>query len=504
MHQLPIVEFANIEKRFGGVTALSGVDFSVHPGEVLGLVGENGAGKSTLLSILSGHHSPTSGTIRINGSEVRFAAPFESLATGIFVVRQEPTLYPDLTVAENLSIGRLPAIGRFLTQGRIIKDVERRLAAAGLSGLLPLSSLVKDLRPSDRQIVEIAKSVINAAPGSVVALDEPTSSLTAENVTVVMNIVRRLRDIGVAVIYVTHRMSELFEIADRFAVLRDGKVVANRPRSECTEPELIALMVGREIESMTRMAGRGDLQEVVLDVNRLCCPGLTDISFSLRAGEILGIGGLVKSGRTRLARTLFGDITATDGQVTVSGAAGHMSTPSEALRRGIVLVPEDRHHEGLVLQRSIRENLSLGRLREYSRMRVIDSARERAAAKELAARMRIKADSTEVEVGTLSGGNQQKVLLSRAIARNPRVLILDEPTRGVDVGAKAEIYELIRQRAAEGTAVLLISSELPELLLLSDRIAVMREGRMSDPVDGASATEESLLDLAMPEQHRRE
>lgn len=499
----PAIEFSGISKRFGGVVALSGVDLHVYPGEVLALVGENGAGKSTLLSILSGHLTPDSGAIALDGATALFAGPRDATATGIHVVRQEPTLFPDLTVAENVLAGALPTRARRLVRQREITALAgRRLAAAGLADLVPLRTPVRDLGPGDRQLVEIAKALTHAGGVKVIAFDEPTSSLTADNVQRLYGIVERLRTDGVAVIYVSHRMHETFQVADRIAVLRDGHNVGVLTRADTTDEALVRLMVGRDLAAVTRRVAHEQPSDAAprtaLQLRGLSGPGLQPADLHIRAGEILGVAGLVKAGRSRLARTIFGVIPHTAGDVVVNGAPIRLRSPHDALRSGIVLVPEDRQAQGLITQRSIKENVTLGQLKGLRRGRIINGAAEARVVRDLADRLRIKTPSIDAEVNTLSGGNQQKVVLARAIARRPSVLLLDEPTRGVDVGAKAEIYELIRDLAAGGTAVLLISSELPELLTLSDRIIVMRSGQISGELTAEDATEEGLLRLAMP------
>jgi L-arabinose transport system ATP-binding protein len=493
------LEIRDLHKRFGAVSALSGVDLRVDSGEVLALVGENGAGKSTLLSILSGHLAPDSGSIRWNGEDVVLSSPRDAATRGIHVVRQEPTLYPDLSVAENLLAGSLPTrLGRFVRQRDTYDLAARRLANAGIADLIPLRSVVRELGPGERQLVEIAKAITHSHGVRLVAFDEPTSSLAADSVARLMQIVRTLQADGVAIIYVSHRMQETFHVADRITVLRDGRSVGDLPKKGTRDSEVFQLMVGRELRQISKEPNSSRDAAPVLSVTELSTLGLRDITFRLAPGEILGVAGLVKSGRSRLARALFGRIPLLGGTIELAGRAVRIASPSEALRAGIVLVPEDRHLEGLVLSRSVLENLTLGRLGNYRRLRFLSRSQERTHGRDVVSSLRVKTQSIDTAVDMLSGGNQQKIVLGRAISRSASVLILDEPTRGVDVGAKAEIYELILQLAKDGTAIMLISSELPELLLLSDRILVMREGRISGDLPRDSATEEKLLSLAMP------
>ncbi len=483
-----------ISKSFAGVHALTEVSLDVRAGEVLALMGENGAGKSTLLRVLSGDHAPDSGRLLIDGSVVTFASPAEAHRAGLRVIQQEPEIIPHVSVAENIYLGALPRRGRLFDKRSLITQVHGDLARYGFTAALNPATLGSDLSAAQRQLVEILRAL--AGTVRVIAFDEPTSSLTDHEVEALFGLIRRLRDDGVAIVYVSHRMPEIFTIADRVAVLRDGQYVGDRMVAETDNAELVRMMVGRDLTDMFVRDPRTP-GEVMLSVSEVSTEDVHEISLQVRAGEVVGIGGLVGAGRSELASALVGDVPLQKGQVVVGGKALRLRGPADALRAGIGLAPEERKAQALLLRRSIRDNISLAILTRLSRLRVVGRRAEREIAQKFVGQLSIRAPSIEQEVGDLSGGNQQKVVLARWLARRPKVLILDEPTRGVDVGAKAEIYSIINDLAEDGMALLVISSEMPELLGLSDRIVVMQAGRVTGELDRSEATEEKVLALAM-------
>ena len=486
----PLVELSNISKSFVGVRVLNDVSFDVRPGEVHALLGENGAGKSTLIKIIAGVHAPDSGTIRINGEEMRFATPGQAVKAGIAIVYQELLLFPELTVAENIFLNHAP---RTKWGGLDWPEMHQR-ARLLLDDLdshhLDVDAKVGSLSVANRQRVEIAKALSQNA--RVVIMDEPTASLAEADVQQLMAIVRRLRDRGVGIVYVSHKLPEIFALADRVTVLRDGNFVGTKPIGEVTERSLVSMMVGRSIEQLfpKEDAPLGDTR---LEVRSLSYGNaVRDISFTLRAGEILGIAGLVGSGRTELALTIFGITPATSGDILVDGKPVTIHSPEQARDLGIAYVPEDRGLQGLVRPQTIAENISLTVLKKLARSFIVDRARELALAKDLIARLGIRTRGPSQAARQLSGGNQQKVVLAKWLAAEPRILIMDEPTRGIDVGAKSEIHALMSRLAKSGLAILMISSELPEVLGMSDRVLVMNGGRVVAEFARKDATPESV------------
>jgi len=485
-----------IGKSFGPVHALDDVSLDVRAGEVLALVGENGAGKSTLLRVLSGDHAPDAGRLLLDGEPAAFGSPHDAHRAGLRVIQQEPEIVPHVSVAENVYLGALPSRVRVLDKRTLLERVRADIERYGFSGLLDPRTLGSALSPAQRQLVEILRALVGDV--RVIAFDEPTSSLSDHEVEALFGLIRRLRDDGVAIVYVSHRMPEIFTIADRVAVLRDGRYVGDRKISETDEAELVRMMVGRDLVDMFVREPR-EPGEVVLRVRGLVTDDVRDIDLDVRAGEVVGIGGLVGAGRSELALAVAGAVPVHDGTVEVAGKPIRLRGPADALRAGIGFAPEERKAQALLLKRSIRDNVSLAILKRITRLRIVRRGEERDLARRYVKQLSVRASSIEQEVGTLSGGNQQKVVLARWLARRPKVLILDEPTRGVDVGAKAEIYSIVNDLAAEGMGLLVISSELPELLGLSDRIVVMQGGRVSGRLSRAEATEERVLALAMPD-----
>jgi L-arabinose transport system ATP-binding protein len=501
LEQTAILAVRGVSKRFGVVQALEGVSLAVRPGEILALVGENGAGKSTLVRILEGVHQPDQGSLEVGGVTRTFRSPADAHAHGIRVIHQEPDIIADLSIAENLFLGDFRRVGGvFLDRRDLARRTRKILSAFGLENELRPWTRAGNLGPAQRQLMEIMRALRTGV--RLLALDEPTSSLTEDEARRLFRVVRQLRGDGVAILYITHRMREVMELADRVAVLRDGHLVAERATREITEGEIVQLMVGRPITELFDRRARNP-GPVVLSVRGLTTRRVKDISLDIRAGEVVGLAGLVGAGRSELAEAIFGDERATAGTVAVAGRTIRLRSPADAIAAGIGFAPEDRKSQALLLLRSVKDNITLCVPDLISRFNFVDPARERELAGGLVERLRIRTPGLDQLVAKLSGGNQQKVVLSRWLARRPKLLILDEPTRGIDVGAKAEIYRLIAQLASEGMALLVISSEMPELLGLADRLLVMTAGRIAADLPRAEATEERILDLAMGENLTR-
>jgi ABC-type sugar transport system ATPase subunit len=491
------LQACDISKAFSGVRALRGVSLDLRPGEVHALLGENGAGKSTLLKILAGDLAPDSGELLIDGVATRLENPARARKLGISVIAQEPDVLPDVDVTENIFIGSLPRRGRLFSPSTARARAEDILRDVGFEHLLSPSTLGRHLSPAQRQLVEIVRGLVGSP--RVVAFDEPTSSLGDPEVEALFRLIRRLRDDGVAIAYVSHRMPEIFAIADRASVLRDGQMVGTRDVAATSTDEVVRLMVGRDLSAMFARE-RHEPGEVVLSVRGLTNEDVHDIDLDVRAGEVVALAGLVGAGRSELARTIVGDLPTISGTMELAGRSFAPRSPRDAVRAGIGLAPEERKAQALLMRRSVRDNASLAVLDRLSRGHIVDRRRERELVREQVTRMRVRTPSLEQEIRNLSGGNQQKVVLARWLARKPKLLVLDEPTRGVDVGAKAEIYGVIDELARSGMAVLVVSSELPELLGLADRIVVMRGGRISGELSHTEATEEAVLGLALPHE----
>jgi ribose transport system ATP-binding protein len=486
----PLVSFRNVSKRFPGARALEDVSFDVRRGSCHALCGENGAGKSTLGKLLAGIEQPDGGEIIVDGRAVQFEDPRDALAAGIGMVHQELAFCENLSVAENLCLGDLPVRGLFVSRGEMEKRATAMLAA--IDAPIDVRRLVGELTVAEQQMVQIAAAVGNGA--RVIIFDEPTSSLSQHETEHFYLLLDRLRTRDVTCVFVSHRMQEIFRLCDTITVLRDGRHVATKPIQEIDEAALVQLMIGRRLEEYlpveTTMVGGGE----VLRVERLSSPRrFADISFSVHAGEVVGIGGLVGAGRTDIAHAIFGLDPDAHGRVEVAGIPLGLRSPAEAMRAGVGFVPEDRKRHGLVLTLRALENVTLPTLRSLSRAGWIRAGAERALAADAFTRLRVRTPDLDALTAGLSGGNQQKLVLAKWLAARCRVLILDEPTRGVDVGAKAEIHALIGRLAAEGTGIVLISSELPELVALSTRILVLRDGRLSGELAREKADPESLL-----------
>ena len=485
-----IVELAGISKQFGVVQALKEVDFSLLAGKVHALVGENGAGKSTLVKILAGIHRPDAGTIKIGGAVVELRSPIQAQELGIAVVQQEPMLFPDLDVAENVFMGRHPRdrFGR-VDWKRMYREVDQLLSSLDVS--LSSHTPVQGLSVAEQQLVEIAKAL--SLQARVLVLDEPTAALSAHEVDELFAIVRQLRERGVAILFVSHRLEEVFSIADHLTVLRDGAHIITAPISEMNTEDIIKHMVGRELSNLFPK-GEAAIGEVVFEVRHLTRPGVfADVGFQLRRGEILGFAGLVGAGRTEVARVLFGIDRAESGEIWLKGKKVYIHSPRQAMKHGIAYVPEDRHQQGLVMNFSIASNVTLPILQQVSRLGLIQPRREQQVAGEYARQLHVRSTGVAQLVNALSGGNQQKVVLGKWLATSPSVLILDEPTRGIDVGAKAEVHRIISELARSGLAIILISSELPEVLAMADRVIVLHEGRVTGTFARSEATQERVM-----------
>ncbi|HKN54831.1 MAG TPA: sugar ABC transporter ATP-binding protein [Amycolatopsis sp.] len=498
MPSSPALAVEGIGKRFSGVVALDDVSLEFRSGEVLALMGENGAGKSTLLRVLSGDHAPDDGVLRLEGKEITFDNPRAAMAAGVRVIYQEPEIIPHVSVAENVFVGELPARGRVFSRRAVEKATHDALVEYGFEGVLNPATLGSRLSPAQRQLVEILRVLTAVTPPKVIAFDEPTSSLSEHEVEALFRLIGRLRDQGVAVVYVTHRMKEVFQLADRVAVLRDGKLVGIQEASESNEGSLVRMMIGRDLSQLERRQTQ-ETGQVTLKLDDVTTDDVHNISFEVRAGEVVCLAGLVGAGRSELARAIVGDLPVRSGIVELEGKPLRAHNPGDAVKAGIGFAPEERKTDALLMQRSVRDNVSIAVLDRLRRFRVVKRAKERALVEEYVRELRVRTPSMEQEVRKLSGGNQQKAVLARWLARRPKLLILDEPTRGVDVGAKAEIYRIIDGLAAEGIALLVISSDLPEVLTLADRIIVMRAGRVAGEIGRDEATEEAVLTLAIPE-----
>ena len=494
----PILRAEGMHKRYGGVHALRGADLVVHAGEVHALVGENGSGKSTLLRILSGQVQPDAGEITFDGGSRSFRNPADALSQGIATVTQETTLAPDLTIAENVFLGH-----RMIRRGGFIDwRTTRRRAAAALDRLgldLDPALPVRRLRPDQQQMVEIARAL--SIDARILILDEPTSSLTDDEVEALFALVRRLRDEGVATIFVSHRLNEVFAIVDRLTILRDGRTVGAGPVAEFDRERTIHLMVGRALEELVPPEESAVDEHACLRVRGLTLGGAyTEVDVDVRSGEIVGLAGLVGAGRSELLETLFGLHRPESGTVEVDGRPAAFDSPRAAIREGAAFVPADRKLQGLVLERSVHENLVMASTSRLGRFRRPSRGREAELVTRAFDTLQIRAHSPHVPVSTLSGGNQQKIVLGKWLATSPRVLMLDEPTRGVDVGAKAEIYRLLFDAAERGIGILVSSSEIPELLTLCDRIVVMFRGRVAATLRRAEATEARIAFYAAGHQ----
>jgi ribose transport system ATP-binding protein len=494
---IPLLEMKGISKRFPGVVALNNVSLEARPGEIVALVGENGAGKSTLMKILGGVHQPDAGEILINGEAATINSVNDSMRLGIGFIHQELNVLPNLDVAANVFLGREPRFGGFLNlidRRRIEGETEKLLNRLGVD--VSPRAQVSDLSIAHRQMIEIAKAL--SLDTRLLIMDEPTSSLTLAETNRLLKVVKDLRSQGVSVIYISHRLGEVTELADRVVVLRDGANAGTLEREEINHDRIVQLMVGRDLQNAHKTK-TDSIQPDYFVVENLRTRRYPDkaVSFNVGRGEVLGVAGLVGAGRTEVAQALFGVEPALGGRIALDGEELNISSPQDSMSKGFCLIPEDRRNVGLITGWTVRENITLATLTSYANGGLIDFAAENRAAAEMAAKLRVKTPSVEALVSQLSGGNQQKVVLAKWLLRKLKVIIFDEPTRGIDVGAKSEIYELINQLAAAGAAIIVISSDLEEILRISDRIAVMHEGNLTGVLSRADASEEAIMRLAV-------
>jgi rhamnose transport system ATP-binding protein len=505
-----LLEVRDVTKSFGAVAAVQGVSFPLYGGEAHALVGENGAGKSTIVKMLAGVHRPDTGTLRVHGTDVEFTGPADAKAAGIAVIYQEPTLFPDLSVAENIAMGNQP-----LTR---LRQIDRKAMQATAERLFRrLGVHIDPTRPArglsiaDQQLVEIAKALnLPAAetPGKdpttsearILIMDEPTAALSAVEVERLFAVVRSLRDEGAAILFISHRFEEITALCERITIMRDGKHVTTEPIAGLSVDDMIRRMVGRDLSALFPKQ-TVEPGEVLLEVDGLGREGVfRDISFSVRAGEIVALAGLVGAGRSEVMQAVFGVDPYDTGTVKVGGKRLKPGSPRAAMAAGMALVPEDRRQQGLVMELSIERNVTLPRARKLARFGLLVGGTERRAAATWTQRLQTKLGRLSDAVGTLSGGNQQKVVLAKWLSTGPRLLIVDEPTRGIDVGTKAEVHRLMSSLAADGLAVVMVSSELPEVLGMADRVIVLREGRVAAELSRAEATEESVMYAAMGQE----
>ena len=483
-----------ITKRFPGVLALDRVDFELRPSEICGLIGENGAGKSTLMRILAGIFTADEGGIILGGRPACIDSVEDSLALGVSIIHQELNLAPNLDIASNIFLGREPRAGFLgvVDRRKLLDEAAELASRVGIAA--PMTTLVEKLSPGEQQLVEIAKAL--SAESRILVLDEPTSSLSPAEASKLFDVMRRLKESGVSMVYISHRLAEIEEMCDRVVVLRDGQRVGELEGVQVVPAEMVKLMVGRDISKFFPEHGSKHDASVVMSIRDLTYPdGVGEVSFDLHAGEILGVAGLIGAGRTELMRAIFGVEQKTGGEIIIAGERTEIQSPADAIRAGIGLVPEDRKALGVILEMAVAENVSLASVGNYNPP-FLDRKRENQVAGEMAESLDIKTPSLSHEVQFLSGGNQQKVALAKWLALSPKILILDEPTRGIDVGSKSEIYKLIRKLADQGMGVIMVSSELEEIIGLSDRVLVMHEGRCTGVLAREEISEENIMRLA--------
>jgi rhamnose transport system ATP-binding protein len=491
----PVMELQAVSKQFGGTVVVDQVDLVLMPGRIHGLCGENGAGKSTLVKMMAAVHQPDAGTILMDGEVVRFGSPIEAQARGVAVIHQHPTLFGNLSVAENIFLPDLPLKGlRRVNRAEIGRRSAELLGDLGVE--ISPESLIEDLSVADRQMVAVAKAL--ARDARVLIMDEPTATLATTEVDRLFGIVRRLRDSGVAILMVNHRMDEVFSLSDEITVLRDGTRIFAKPASDLSPDDVIRGMIGRELGQESYQPPTNQLGDPLLEVSNASRAGaFTGIDFTIRGGEILGMAGLVGSGRTEIARAIFGADAMDEGVVSVSGTPVSLHSPRDAIAAGIAYVAEDRRGLSIAMELSVLHNLTISSLKELSRRLFINRDSEKKLADGHVSQLGMKLGSLSQAIGTLSGGNQQKVAISKWLATNPKVLILDEPTQGVDIGAKQDVHSLVRSLAEQGLAVLFISSDLPEIISIADRLLVISEGRIAAELERADITPEKIMQAAV-------
>ena len=501
---LPLLSLRQISKSFGKVSVLEDISFEGEPGEIVALVGENGAGKSTLMKIISGvwPHGSFSGSLKILGETVHFLSPKDAQNKGISIIHQELHLVPELSIAENIFLGREPHRLGIIDWQALFKNTDTLLKELNLS--FSSQTAVKHLSVGEKHLVEIAKAISFKA--QILILDEPTSALTEKETQILFKALKKLKEEGVLCLYISHKLSEVFEISDRICILRDGKLISSYPTPKTTSDQVISDMVGRTVSQVfpkRKPSLAPESRREALCLTHLNCKDkegnsiLKNVSLSVHEGEILGIAGLMGAGRSELILTLFGATSfSIEGEISLFGKPFHPTSPKHAIEAGLALLTEDRKLSGMIPKRPIRDNMTLACLKQFSNQKIINGQQEETLVERFITQFKIKTQNQETEIAHLSGGNQQKVLLARWLLTKPKVLFLDEPTRGVDVGAKAEIYQLICELASQYVAILLISSELPEVLNLSDRIAVLNQGSLTGVLDQSLATQEKIMSLA--------
>ncbi|KRA24608.1 D-ribose transporter ATP-binding protein [Microbacterium sp. Root61] len=485
-----VLELSKVVKSFGAVIALRSGSLRLQTGSIHALIGENGAGKSTLVKIVAGLYRRDGGEFQLEGVDVDFTSTAQSKAAGVAVIYQEPTLFPDLSVTENIFMGR-QIVGRFgrIDRKAMRREVERLFTRLGVT--IDPDRPAEGLSIADQQVIEIAKAV--SLDAKVLVMDEPTAALSGIEVDRLFTIARSLRDEGRGLIFISHRFDEVFALCDTVTVMRDGSYISTTPIAETTPAELVRQMVGRDVTDLFPKQ-EAVIGAPLLEVDGLTSPGVFhDITFTVRSGEIVGLAGLVGAGRSEVARAVFGVDDYREGTVTMKGARIRRGNPTEAMRAGIALVPEDRRKQGLVLESGVGRNITMAIRRQLSRFGLITTGIENRAAREWASRLEVKAHALDTAASTLSGGNQQKVVLAKWLATQPEILIIDEPTRGIDVGTKSEVHRLLSDLAGQGMGILMISSELPEVLGMADRVLVMREGRITAELDRSEATSENVM-----------
>ncbi len=487
------LQMKSITKRFPGVLALDQVDFEINRGEVVALIGENGAGKSTLMKILSGALEKDAGEIIIDGKPADIDDPLSAFKQGISTIYQELNVLPNLNVAENIFLGKEPKLKGMVDKKLMHHEAKKLLTSVGLD--IDTNTIAGNLSTAQKQMIEVAKAL--SFDAQLIVMDEPTSSLTETETDTLLQIIRALKRQNVAIIFITHRLKEIFEIADKVAIMRDGEMVTTLDAAKTTQDEVIKHMVGREVDDIFAKQ-EAKIGEVVLEVTDLSTEGfLKDISFSVRKGEILGIAGLIGAGRSEVMRAVFGVDKKLTGEIKINGKPVKINSTGDALKNKIGFLPEDRKEQALVLGMSVRENITLACLDTLAKLRFINKKKERSISEEYTNKLQIKTPSQEQLVKNLSGGNQQKVVIGKWMATTPEILILDEPTRGIDVGSKKEIHLLMSKLAKSGVAIIMISSELPEILGMSDRIVVMHEGRIKGELLREEASQESIMKMAI-------
>lgn len=495
---MPILKVENIHKSFSGVEVLKNINLEIKKGEIHAIVGENGAGKSTLMKIIAGEYEPTQGKLFINDAEKHFASPLDAINSGIALIHQEFSLVPQLTVYENIHLGREPS-RKFIGIEFVDKREMKKKTTEVLSKLealhIPSEARIRALSVADKQLVEIAKAL--SVNSRILIMDEPTAALTLKETENLFTILKNLKNHGVTIIFISHRLEEIFEIADRVSVLRNGELIGTKNIEKVVMEDVVSMMVGRSLKHRFPEKVKHNIGEIILKVEKASSESFfRNISFELHKGEILGIAGLVGCGNSQLGEAIFG-LRELNGSIQFEGQNLKIKNPTDAIKHGILLVPEDRHTLGLVLQRNIKENHALPNLDFLTKLGFIRSKREKKSVLSTIGYLNTQVRGIGQRVETLSGGNQQKVVLGKWIARSPKILILDEPTRGIDVGAKFEIYKFIYDQATKGVSIIIISSEIAEILNLSDRVLVMSEGRITGELDPKNSTQEDVLSLAV-------